>query len=137
MIEAGIAWLALIGFEVVQTLRRKPTLSKFAWTFGRRKSWLLVLGIGLVAFLALHLLLPMLEDDPPPPKGSECMVGVGVETVMTYHQMTLNSQPNGKVTASRPDGQVLSVQPDGKQQWRPPGTAGPFELATVAVDRSG
>jgi hypothetical protein len=59
------------------------------------------------------------------------MVGVGKTTVESYWELTLNPQHGGKVTASQPDGRVLSIQPDGKQEWRPSGTAGPFELATV------
>ena len=66
MLEAGLAWLALIGFEVVQTLRRKPTLSRFAWTVARQRRWLKWIGIGLVALLAVHLLWPLMDDDPQP-----------------------------------------------------------------------
>lgn len=59
------------------------------------------------------------------------MVGVGKDTIESYTPMTLNPQHGGKVTASKADGQVLSIQPDGKHEWRAPGTAGPFELATA------
>jgi hypothetical protein len=40
----------------------------------------------------------------------------------------LNPQPGGLFTVSNLDGTVLSVQPDGRQESRPSGTAGPFEL---------
>lgn len=66
MLEAGLAWLALIGFELIQGLRHKPTLSQFAWSAGRSRKWLKWLGVGLVALLAIHLLLPMWKADPPP-----------------------------------------------------------------------
>jgi len=59
------------------------------------------------------------------------MVGVGKTTLETYYGLTLNPQSGGKVTASRGDGLVLSIQPNGSHEWRPAGTAGPFELATV------
>ena len=66
MIEAGLVWLGLIGFELLQSLRGRPTLSQFVWAFGRRSIWLKLLGIGLVAILALHLILPMFKEEPLP-----------------------------------------------------------------------
>lgn len=59
--------------------------------------------------------------------------GVGKETLATYEVMTLNPLPNGKVTASlpAPDGRVKSIQPNGDHEWRPAGTAGAYEQATV------
>ena len=57
--------------------------------------------------------------------------GVGKETLATYEVMVLNPLPNGKVTASLADGRVKSVQPNGDHEWRPAGTAGPYEQATV------
>lgn len=62
----AIAWLALIGFEIIQGLTGGKTLSQFAWHFGRKAKWLKILGVALVGILAIHLLLPMWKKDPPP-----------------------------------------------------------------------
>lgn len=58
----GLVWLGLIVYEIFIS----PTLSQFAWHFGRKSKWFKILGIGLVALLAVHLLKPMWKDDPPP-----------------------------------------------------------------------
>lgn len=67
MLEAGLAWLALIGFEIVQTVRGKATLSQFVWAAGRHRRWLKWIGVGLIALLVIHLTAPLLREDNPPP----------------------------------------------------------------------
>lgn len=47
------------------------------------------------------------------------------------HQLT----PHGAYVTVTVDDGVLSVQPDGRIEVRPPGTAGPYELAINAGDR--
>jgi hypothetical protein len=42
-----------------------------------------------------------------------------------------NPQADGTITLSRADGKVMSVQANGSIEWRPAGTAGPFEKAQV------
>lgn len=74
MIEAGIAWIALIAFDAIQALRKKTTLSRFPLEAVRKWRWLKWVAIGLVALLTIHLAAPLLKDDPPPPK-EECSDG--------------------------------------------------------------
>ncbi len=66
MIEAGLAWLAVLIFEGVQTLRKRPTMSQGAWALLRGKV-LKVLMVLAVATLAIHLLWPVLHPAPPDP----------------------------------------------------------------------
>lgn len=62
MKTAGLAWLALIIFEVVQTIRHQPTLSQFVWWLGGEKPYLI---IALVAWLCWHLLSPIFKTPQP------------------------------------------------------------------------
>lgn len=63
-------------------------------------------------------------------------VAVGRETIDSRDMMHANALPNGKFTLSRGDGQVLSMQPDGTRQWRPAGTAGPYEQCSIEGDKA-
>lgn len=64
MILAGVAWLAIVTFDVVQALRRKPTLSQAAWALGKRNRASAIVLVVLVFALTLHLLWPLIVGEP-------------------------------------------------------------------------
>ncbi|MEP7304226.1 MAG: hypothetical protein ABJA98_01785 [Acidobacteriota bacterium] len=66
------------------------------------------------------------EPDPP----SEASVPV-FYAAATPLRGTIVPQPGGRVVLINLAGEVASMQPDGRLEWRPPGTVGAWELATL------